>query len=465
MKINPNIFKAYDIRGIYPEEINENNFSKIIDAIYLFFKSKIKKDKLQIVLGRDMRLSSPSLYTIAKERLLDLGIDVYDVNLVSTPTFYFAVLNLKADAGIQISASHNPPQYNGIKFVIRENNKIIKIGKTTGMDEVRENALKENQSLNLKNRGQLKKIKDILKKEVAAAFNIFEIKNIKRLKIVADPANAMGALYLDELSSRIPVELIKMNFELDGRFPAHEPNPLIFDNLKDLQKKVLKEKADLGIAPDGDGDRVFFVDENGKVIWSSLISSLIASKLLQKYKKDKIGVDVRYLFNIRSAVEKAGGKVVIGPVGHALISDLMIKNDILFTGESSGHFFFRQFGYAESAVSTILLVLDEISKKNQPISSILKEFKVAFESGERNFVLENKSPKEVMEKIALEYKDNKISWLDGLSVETEDTRFNIRASNTEPLLRLNVESLSHKKMLRLFDKITNKILQMGAKIK
>ncbi|MGB9707485.1 MAG: phosphomannomutase/phosphoglucomutase [Microgenomates group bacterium] len=465
MKINPNIFKAYDIRGIYPEEINENNFSKIIDAIYLFFKSKIKRDKLQIVLGRDMRLSSPSLYTIAKERLLDLGIDVYDVNLVSTPTFYFAVLNLKADAGIQISASHNPPQYNGIKFVIRENNKIIKIGKTTGMDEVRENALKENQSLNLKNRGQLKKIKDILKKEVAAAFNIFEIKNIKRLKIVADPANAMGALYLDELSSRIPVELIKMNFELDGRFPAHEPNPLIFDNLKDLQKKVLKEKADLGIAPDGDGDRVFFVDENGKVIWSSLISSLIASKLLQKYKKDKIGIDVRYLFNIRSAVEKAGGKVIIGPVGHALISDLMIKNDILFTGESSGHFFFRQFGYAESAVSTILLVLDEISKKNQPISSILKEFKVAFESGERNFVLENKSPKEVMEKIALEYKDNKISWLDGLSVETEDTRFNIRASNTEPLLRLNVESLSHKKMLRLFDKITNKILQMGAKIK
>lgn len=465
MEINPNIFKAYDIRGIYPEEINENNFPKIIETIYYFFKTKINKNKFKVVLGYDMRLSSPILYKTAKEKLLQLGAEILDTGLISTPTFYFAVLNLKADAGIQISASHNPPQWNGIKFVIRQDNKLIKIGKNTGMDQVKQYALSKSSPEVKHKLGTLTKVSDILKKEVDFAFKTFKIDKIKKLKVVADPANAMGALYIEEIAKRIPIDLIKMNFQLDGRFPAHEPNPLIFKNLKDLQKKVLEEKADLGIAPDGDGDRVFFINEKGEVIWSSLISSLIATKLLKEYPGDKIGVDVRYIFNIKTAVEKAGGKIVLGPVGHALISDLMIKNDILFTGESSGHFFYRHFGYAESSIATILLVLTEMTKQNQPISSILKKYRVAYESGERNFVLQNTKAVDVIEKIVLDFKKYNISRLDGLSVDLGESRFNIRASNTEPLLRLNVESFSLDKMKKLFNELTEKIVNMGAVIK
>lgn len=464
MNLNPNIFKAYDIRGIYPQDINENNFPHIINAIFSFFKSKIKKEKIKLVLGHDMRVSSPNLYNCTKKTLIDLGATILDIGMVSTPTFYFSVLNLNADCGIQISASHNPPQWNGIKFVVREGKKIVKIGKNTGMEEVKNNI--KLPLIKASKNGQIINISNIVKKEIDFAFELFNInpKEILPLKIVVDPANAMGISYLEELFSRLPCQLIKMNFNYDGTFPAHEPNPLIFENLKDLQKKVVLEKADLGIAPDGDGDRVFFINEKGEVIWASLISSIIAAKLLKDFKNDKIGVDVRYLFNITNAVEKNGGKVIVGPVGHALISDLMIKNDILFTGESSGHFFFRQFGYAESASAVILLILDEISKKRMPISKIVSQLQSAYESGERNFILpDNISPKKVMDEIAKDYFQYKINWLDGLSVDLLDSRFNIRASNTEPLMRLNVESYDIKKLKKLFNEITDKILNLVLK--
>ncbi|MCX7881335.1 MAG: phosphomannomutase/phosphoglucomutase [Patescibacteria group bacterium] len=465
MEINPKIFKAYDIRGLYPEDLNEKNFPLIIKGIYSFFVKEIKKDQLKIVLSRDMRLSSPTLFKIAEKTLLKMGAKIIDIGLASTPTFYFAILKEKVDCGIQISASHNPPQWNGIKFAKRVGNSLVKIGKNTGMTKVKE--IVENKDfINYEKKGSLKKIKDIVKDEVDFAFKFVKPKKIKKLKIVADPANAMAILYINELFKKLPCQLIKMNFTLDGRFPAHEPNPLEFKNLKDLQKKVLAEKADLGIAPDGDGDRVFFIDEKGKIISASLISALIASYLLKKNKGDKIGVDVRYTQNIVNAVKKAGGKAIIGPVGHALISDLMLKNDILFTGESSGHFFYRQTGYGESSVITILLILDIITQENKPISEIISSYHSSYESGEINFILPKElKAKKILEKISQKYQDGKISWLDGLSIDYSNWRFNIRTSNTEPLFRLNVESNSPQITEKMVLELKNEILNFDAKVK
>jgi len=465
VNIDPTIFKAYDIRGLYPQQINEDNFSVIINSIGCFFQEKLKKKQLKVVLGRDMRLSSPSLFKIAKDNLINLGIEILDVGLVSTPTFYFAVLSLAADAGIQISASHNPPDWNGVKFVVRDGRKIIKIARSTGMDIVKEYALKQSYQLST-GKGKVRKIENILDKEVDFAFDFVKPKEIKPFKVVADPANAMGILYLTELFRRLPCSLIKMNFTLDGRFPAHEPNPLIFKNLKSLQEKVVEEKAQLGIAPDGDGDRVFFIDEKGEVIHASLISALISRHLLRQFPGEKIGVDVRYIKNIKNAVEKAGGRVIIGSVGHSLITEMMIKNDILFTGESSGHFFYKTSGYAESSLITILLILDILSEINQPISQVVSQVKTAAESEEINFTLPEKvSAKMIMDALVKDFAEKKPSWLDGLSIDFDDWRFCLRASNTEPLIRLTVEGDTQKLVEEKTQQLINRLISLNAKIK
>ena len=225
------IFKAYDIRGIYPTEINEKNIEEIIKGIYSFFVRDLKKENLNVALGRDMRVSSPSLFKIAKNTLLSLGATVIDIGLVSTPTFYFSVLHYKYDSGIQISASHNPPQYNGIKFVKRNGKQIIKIGKSTGMDDVKTIVLNK-KFITKKTIGKLITNKNVKKDEIDFAFKIVKPKYIKKLKVVADPANAMGIMYIEYLFKKLPCKLIKMNFKLDGTFPSHQPNPLEYKNVR-----------------------------------------------------------------------------------------------------------------------------------------------------------------------------------------------------------------------------------------
>lgn len=463
--INSGIFKAYDIRGLYPSDISEESFPVIIKAIYTFLSQDIKSKKLRVILGRDMRISSPQLFKIAKEELVKMGATIIDVGLVSTPTFYFSVLKYEGDCGIQISASHNPPEWNGIKFVKKSGNNLIKIGKNTGMSKVQELAQAQ-KFLQPEKEGTVEEIPTACKDEVDFALNHVKPQNIKKLKVVADPANAMGITYLEELFKRLPCTLVKMNFELDGTFPAHQPDPLVFKNLEDLRKKVLEEKADLGIAPDGDGDRVFFINEKGEVIQASLISALIATELLKTHKGDKVGIDIRYTKNISNAVKKVGGIPIIGHVGHALITELMNKEDIMFTGESSGHYFYRDTGYAESSVITILILLDVISRENKPISEIIAQYVSSIESGESNFVLpETVKAKDLLENIASEHKDGQASWLDGLAVDYPYWRFSIRTSNTEPLLRLNVEATNEALTKEKAQLLRDKILQTGAKVK
>lgn len=463
--INPLIFKAYDIRGIYPTDINEENIIEITKAIYSFFITDLGKKTLSIVLGRDMRISSPSLFGTVKKTLIDMGANVIDVGLVSTPTFYFSVLHYKYDCGIQISASHNPKEYNGIKFVKRIGKSIIKIGKTTGMGKVKELALSK-KFISGRSIGKLKTINNVINVEVKFALDLLKPIYIKKLKIVADPANAMGILYLEELFKKLPCQLIKMNFKLDGTFPSHQPDPLNFKNLKDLQKKVIEEKADLGIAPDGDGDRVFFIDEKGKIIKASLISSLIANEILKNHPREKIIIDVRYTRNISRVVERADGIPLIGKIGHALITEYMHRENAIFSGESSGHYFYRDTGFAESSVLTMLYLLEIMGRESKSISQIISKFQTSIESGEYNFVL-NKGvdSKNLLNKIAQNYQNGQISWLDGIAIDYPSWRFNIRDSNTEPLLRLNVEGDSDNLVQEKLKEVSKKIIDIGAKPK
>lgn len=458
--MNPSIFKAYDIRGLYPKDLNENNIVIVIKAIYQFFTEKLGKTDLTIVLGRDMRLSSPLLREIAKKTLLDLGVTVVDIGLSSTPTVYFAVHHFQYDAGIQISASHNPKEWNGIKFFYLQGNKLIKVSKNTGMDEIKNLSLKNEFNFSKKTGKVIEK--QVLKNEVDYAYQLINPK-IKKFKVVVDTANAMGSLYIEEIFKRTDCDLVKMNFNLDGTFPAHEANPIKFETLKPLQKKVNQEKADFGIATDGDGDRIFFIDENGQIVPATLISSLVAREILNKNKNEKILVDIRYTRNTVNVVKKLGGTPVINVVGHALITEHLNKVDGAFSGESSGHFFFRETGGAESAIRVIYYVLDAVSKYNKPLSEIIAELLSSYESSEFNFTLpKGTNNKTVLEKISLDYKNGEINWMDGLSVDYPDWRFNIRASNTEPLIRLNLEADTEILMKQKLEEVKNKILSFGA---
>jgi Phosphomannomutase len=400
-----------------------------------------------------------------KNIFLSYGVKIYNLGLAPTPTVYFSIFRFAADAGIQISASHNPKDYNGIKIAIRNGKKLIKIGKNTGMAEIKERAL-NNDFFNPNNLapGKVIEIKDAIDAEINSAFSDLKINNLKKIKMIVDPANAMGILYFEKLKNKLPVAIQMINDQLDGSFPSHQADPLQFNLWKQLQRKVVAENADLGIMIDGDADRVFFIDEKGRIIPATLTTSLILEKIFALKPKSKVLVDIRYLLNVKKQVEKLGGDLSISPVGHALITKQLNDEKAVFAGESSGHYYFEEIGGGESSIRVILLILQIISEKNQPISQLIKSVQTAFESGEINFVRdENISPKEILEKIANDYQDGEISWLDGLSVSYSDWRFNIRASNTEPLIRLNVEGFNKNLVKEKTQLLVNRILSLGLK--
>lgn len=452
MAIDPVIFKSYDIRAIYPTQLDEEGIRKIAEAIFNFFTEKIGNEKqLTIVLSHDMRLSGPVLYPAVKETLVKLGAHVVDIGKTSTPTFYFAVSKYNYDCGIQITASHNPPEWNGIKFVINTPNGLMKIGKSTGMEEVKDKSLDENLKTEIKFEGKITEKEGVLEDEAENALEIFHHPDIKEFKIVADPANAMGGSYIEALFNKIPGNLIKMNFELDGSFPAHQPDPLNFDNLKDLQKRVLDEKADIGLAPDGDGDRLYLVDEKGNVVTATILTALIARELLKEEPGSKILFDIRYTMGSSKIVEEFGGTYGVTKVGHANITKSLTDTGGIFAGESSGHFYYKATGNAESQVATIVAVLKVMSRENKPLSEILKELQRSHESGEFNFEVHN-AP-EIIEAVKNKYSDGELNEMDGIAITYPNWRFSLRSSNTEPLLRFNLESFDETTMEEKRDEI------------
>jgi phosphomannomutase len=452
--IDPKIFKAYDIRGIYPEQLNETNIVDITRAIYKFFHDNIGKEQPTVVLAYDMRLSGPQLYEAAKKTLVEMGARVIDAGQLSTPSFYFTVFHYAYDCGIQITASHNPKEYNGLKFVRYTPQGLIKIGKTTGMEDIKNMSIQGVEFIPTA-QGTIEPKTGILEDEVENALNIFEHPEIKKFKIVADPANAMGAQYIDALFKTVPADLIKMNFELDGSFPAHQPDPLDFDNLKDLQARVLQEGADFGLAPDGDGDRLYFVDDKGQIVPATLITALVTREVLKDNPGATIYVDIRYILGTKKIVQEFGGKTEITKVGHAFITEAMNKTGGPFAGESSGHFYFKSAGNGESQLATLVSVLKVLTESGKKLSEVVEELRRSYESGELNFKVTN-AP-EILEALKQKYADGELETMDGVSITYPDWRVNVRTSNTEPLLRLNLESYDEATMKQKFEEVKSLI--------
>jgi phosphomannomutase len=380
------IFKAYDIRGIYPSELNENLAYKIGRAFTQLLQEEEGKNDLNLVVSSDMRISSPQLKHQIIEGITDQGAQVIDIGLTSTPTFYFAVAINEYNGGLIVSASHNPKEYNGFKMV-RKN--AIPISKETGIYTIR-NLVEKNIFKNQK-KGTVMKIQNVMEQQINHDLSYINIENIKPFRVVADPANSMGAQYLDALFHHIPGTLVKINFNLDGTFPAHQADPLNEDNLTQLKKKVKEERADLGIATDGDGDRVFFVDDQGETIPPHILRGLLAKIFLEEHPNATICYDIRPGKITKDMILEYGGKPIVTRVGHSLIKEKMREVDAVFAGESSGHYFLRfDHGYYEAPIIMIGKILEELSITNSPFSDLVKPYKKYVHSGEINSTVKNK---------------------------------------------------------------------------
>ncbi len=449
--LNPEIFKAYDIRGVYNVDFDDEVAYKIALAYVELRREDANYNSakpLNIAVGADMRLSSPALKERVVAGLIAAGANVFDFGLVSTPAFYFAVAHYELDGGIMVSASHNPGEWNGFKIV---RNKAVPVSGETGINTIKEKVVSG--FLGVTNTlGTITTKENIAVEQLIHDKKYFNTNNIKPLKVVVDTANGMGAQYIFEFFKNLPIVLLPLNFEFDGSFPAHEADPLKEENVKQLQKMVLEKEADLGIATDGDGDRVFFVDNRGQIIEPAIIRGLLAKLFLVDKPECKIGYDVRPGKITSDLILENGGTPVITRVGHSLIKEQMLREGIYFAGESSGHFFLNlPIGCFEMPNIIIGKLLEEFSNCGQKVSDYIKPFKKYYASGEINNAVIDKTA--VIKNIAEKYADAKINYLDGITVEYSDYWFNVRGSNTENKMRLNLEAISSEIMTQKRDEV------------
>ncbi len=433
-KINSNIFRAYDIRGVYPKEINPENTEMIGRAFVKFLRRRLKIKSLKIVVGRDNRLSSPVLCQALKKGILNEGGDVVDIGLSSTPMFYFAVWKYRFDGGIQVTGSHNPPKYNGFKVVGKD---AEMIGESNGLTEIKEIALREKEAGKELKKGRARE-RNILSDYIRFNLKGVKLEKLRPHKIAIDTGNAVSGILVRELKKYLPCKIYHLFPKLDGTFPNHGLDPAEEKNLRPLQKVVKEKKLNLGIAFDGDGDRIFFVDEKGKAIPSSFIVALIAKIILRERAGEKIFYDICMSNIIKEVVKEAGGVPIVTKVGHTFIKEKMLKERPAFAGEYSGHYYLREHNFCEAPLFVIFKIIEEMSVRGEGISNLTKPFQKYFHSGRIN--LEIKDKKRVLELLEKKYQGGKISRLDGLRIDFKDWWFNARPSNTEDLLRVVVEA-------------------------
>lgn len=436
MKINPDIFKAYDIRGIYPDELNEET-AYLIGRAYVQF---LKKKKPKIVVGQDNRLSSPDLFQSLTKGLITQGAEVVDIGLSTTPLLYFTVAYFDFDGGINITASHNAAQYNGFK-IVRE--KAVPVSGMSGIYEIRDLVLAGKFQPEEKGNMTTKEVLSDYKK-----FNLekFNLNRIKPLRIVVDTANAVAGVVVPEILKETNCQTDYLFLELDGSFPNHIPDPLKKENLKEICQKIKKEGADLGIAFDGDGDRVLFIDEKGEAVDGDLITALISKIILKENPGENIIYDVRSSNIVPETIQENGGVPIVERIGHTFFKEKMREKDAVFGGELSGHYYCRNHFFCECPFFVLFKILEIISQSSEPLSKIISPFRKYFGSGEINFKVKDK------EKILKELEKNppgggekgKILKLDGLRIDFKDWWFLVRPSNTEPLLRLVIEGKNKK---------------------
>lgn len=425
--MNTSIFKSYDIRGIYPDQLDEEAAYKIGRAFVHEFKLK------KVAIGRDARESSTLLFESLSQGILDSGADVIDLGMTTTPMVYFATANLDIDGAISLTASHNPAKYNGFKLNLAH---AVPVGSGSGMEEVRERADQGNYP-EVTDTGSLST--HSVTEDYLAYIASFAKFSDKKFKIVIDCGNGMGSLDLPIFEAlKDSVEVHPLFETLDMTFPNHEANPLDTTTLNDLSKKVIELDADLGIAFDGDADRAGFVDELGKPIRMDTITSLLSQDILSRNKGATILYDLRSSDAVKETIEAAGGKAVECRVGHAHIKKDMRLRGATFAGELSGHYYFKENSFGESASLAAILLLNTLADSGKTLSETAQAVEKYFQSGEINSEVSN--TEETVKKLAERYSDGEQSELDGLKVRFADWWFNVRASNTEPVLRLNVEA-------------------------
>lgn len=446
---NYSCFKAYDIRGRVPDELNEDVAYRIGRAFAQHLAAK------KVCLGHDIRLTSPAISAAVARGLTDAGADVLDIGMVGTEEIYFASFNNDVDGGIVVTASHNPMDYNGMKLVKRGS---VPISGDTGLLEIK--ALAESGLFS-----------EVLEPGVITSFEsrdayikhvlgYFEPSALSGLKVVVNAGNGGAGLVIDALESFLPVEFVKINHEPDGNFPHGIPNPLLVDNRQATIDAVRASGADFGVAWDGDFDRCFLFDETGAFIEGYYIVGLLAEAFLQKSPGEKVVHDPRLTWNTQAVVKGLGGEPIMSKTGHAFIKERMRAENAIYGGEMSAHHYFRDFAYCDSGMIPWLLVAELIAKKGVPLSTMVSDMIARYPvSGEINRRVDN--PKELIARIEAEYAPLglAVDYTDGLSVEFSNWRFNLRMSNTEPVVRLNVESVGD---IELMQEKTRELLEKMA---
>lgn len=430
-------FKAYDIRGKVPSELDPDLAYEIALAF-----SKLTKAEI-VVIGHDIRKSSDALSDALTRGLTDSGVNVIDLGLCGTEMIYYAVPEFEADGGIMITASHNPPEYNGMKFVGKGS---VPIGYDSGLNEVERIILSKEAAPFHSDPG------DVTHKDVMSGFihhlkKFYDVEKIKPLKVVVNAGNGCAGLALEALENELPIQMIKIFNEPNSEFPNGVPNPLLPENRKPTIEAVNKYNADLGVAWDGDYDRCFFVDEKGNFIEGYYIVGLLAKSILSKNPGEKIVHDPRLIWNTLDVVNKMGGKAVESKSGHAFIKQKMREVNAIYGGEMSAHHYFRENSYSDSGMIPFLLIMQLMSTENKPLSQLVDEMIRKYPcSGEINSQISDPAGK--IKEIESKYSDGKLEHLDGLSVAYDNWRFNLRMSNTEPVIRLNVETKEDHDLLK-----------------
>ena len=438
MKISNKGFGAYDIRGIYPEDVNEELAYRIGRSFPGLFAAK------KVAVGHDIRLSGPAIRDALVKGLTESGCDVVDIGECGTEMIYFTTAHLKLDGGIMITASHNPKEYNGMKFVRKESRPI---SSDTGLKEL-EKAVMEGEFTETAATGKVEKI-DILEDYVEHILSYVDVKKLKPFKVVANTGNGAAGPIINALEKHLPFDIVKVNNIPDGNFPNGVPNPILQENRESTAKVVRETGADVGVAWDGDFDRCFLFDENGGFIEGYYMVGFLAQAFLKKNPGAKVIYDPRLIWNTIEIADELGGEAVMCKSGHAFIKDKMRQVNAIYGGEMSAHHYFRDFSYCDSGMIPWLLVLELLSQADgKSLSELMKERMERYPiSGEINSKVAD--AQEVLDRIEKDYgAKGKVTKVDGLSVEFDNWRFNLRKSNTEPVIRLNVETRQDEKLCK-----------------
>ena len=445
MIIDPTIFKAYDVRALYGTELTEDGARAIGRAFVAYLGAS------RIGVSRDMRVSSPTLAAAFIDGACEQGADVVDYGMCATDMLYFGVVRDGLDGGAQITASHNPGRYNGIKMVRRE---AFPLSGDAGIGEIRDMVTGDAIPAPSRPRGGVTQA-SLIDDYVTRVMSFIDPSAIKPFNVVLDAGSGMAGLVAPRLFEKLPCRTTRLCFEIDGRFPNHEANPLIEENRRDIVERVIAEKADIGIAWDGDADRCFFIDGSGEFIAGDFITALLAEAALSKSPGEKVIYDVRASYAVKDVVAEHGGTALMNRVGHAFIKRRMREENAIFGGEVTGHYYFRDFYYADNGFIPALLILELMSRKNMTLRELLAPLRQKyFISGEINTKVADATVVDArLKTLADKYRTGHTYSLDGFSAEFPDWHFNVRGSNTEPLLRLNLEATTEAEMARKRDEV------------